>query len=65
MRNANLDDLRGALTDGRALVEFRQYSPSISETGVLGAPHWAAIVVKGYDRLEVRRPRAGGRDVPT
>jgi CHAT domain-containing protein/Tfp pilus assembly protein PilF len=51
VRNASLDDLRGALTD-RTLVEFRQYSP-VFRTDALGAPRWAAIVVRGLDRLEV------------
>jgi tetratricopeptide (TPR) repeat protein/CHAT domain-containing protein len=53
VRNASLDDLRGVLTRGATLVEFRPYSPVDFRAGALGAPHWAAVVVQGFDRLEV------------
>jgi tetratricopeptide (TPR) repeat protein/CHAT domain-containing protein len=53
VRNASLDDLRGELTDGALLVEFRQYNPVDFQADEAGAPHWAAVVVKGFDRLEV------------
>ncbi len=41
----------GGILDNRALVEFRRYRPVDFTAGSLGADRWAAVVVRGYDRL--------------
>jgi tetratricopeptide (TPR) repeat protein/CHAT domain-containing protein len=53
VRDANVEDLRGVLSGSTALVEFRQYSPLDFRLYELGAPHWAAIVVRGLGQVKV------------
>lgn len=51
VREASLGDLQGALTGGATLVEFSRHRPADFEVGGFGPDRWAAVVVRGYDRL--------------
>ena len=49
VRTANLEDVRAVLLPETGLLEFRQYQPIYFRTGKWGEPHWAALLLVGFE----------------
>jgi hypothetical protein len=49
VRTANLEEVRAALPPGTGLIEFRQYRPVDFRTWKGAEPHWAALLLVGFE----------------